>query len=68
MIRRLFLDHPAAVEETYFQHMRFAAGVGATLLMAALAAFAHALIPAACERTASRIIARLHARTHNRGQ
>ena len=68
MIKRLFLDHPAAVEETYFEHLRFAGGFGVTLLIAAFAAFAHALIPAVCERTASRIVARLYTRTHNRGQ
>ena len=39
-------------------------GVGKTHASAALL---HALIPAACEKTASGIIRRLHARIENRG-
>jgi hypothetical protein len=68
MIERLFLDHPRKVEESYLQHARFALGVSAQLFAAALAAAVHALIPALFERTASGIVARLHARTHGRGR
>lgn len=66
MIDRIFLDHPASVEETYLQHMRFAFSFSGLLFLAAFAALAHALVPAACETTASRIIKRLHARIENR--
>ena len=62
----LFLDHPATVNETYFQHMRFAFGFAFWLGAAALAALVHAFIPALCETTASRILRRLHARIENR--
>ena len=62
----LFLDHPAAVDETYFQHMRFAFGFAFWLGAAALAALVHAIIPAFCETTASRILKRLHARIESR--
>ncbi len=65
--QRVFLDHPASVDETYFEHMRFALGFSGTLFLAAFAALAHALIPACCETTASRIIRRLYARIENRG-
>ncbi|MBV1863536.1 MAG: hypothetical protein KUG74_03785 [Rhodobacteraceae bacterium] len=68
MINRLFLDHPATVEETYTQHFMFALGFSASLFFAAFAALLHAFIPAACEKTASRSIAKLYAKTHNRGQ
>ena len=68
MMQSVFLDHPASVEETYFEHMRFAAGFAFWLLVAGLAAAVHALIPALCETTASRIIGRLHARMHSRGK
>lgn len=61
-IQKLFLDHPASVDESYFQHMRFAASFGFWLFVAAGAALIHALIPAACETTASRILTRLHNR------
>lgn len=66
LIDRLFLEHPASVDETYFQHMRFALSFAGTLFVAAFAALAHAFIPALCETTASRIIKRLHARIVNR--
>ena len=62
----LFLDHPATVDETYFQHMRFASGFAFWLGAAALAALVHAVIPALCETTASRILKRLHARIESR--
>ena len=67
MISRLFLDHPKSVEETYLQHMAFAAWFASRLFMAAGAAAVHALIPGCFEKTASRIVAELYARTHNRG-
>ena len=68
MIARVFLDHPAKVDETYFQHARFAFGFALRLFAAAGAALVHAIIPCLFERTASRIVADLYARTHNRGR
>lgn len=62
----LFTNHPASVDETYFGHMRFAFGFSFWLGIAALAALAHAVIPAVCETTASRILKRLHARIESR--
>ncbi len=62
----IFLDHPATVNETYFGHMRFALGFAFWLGVAAVAALIHALIPALCETTASRVLKRLHARIENR--
>lgn len=68
MISKVFLDHPNSVDETYLEHARFAATFSFWLFMAAGAALIHAIIPAAFEKTGSRIIARLYAKTHNRGQ
>ncbi|MBU2994157.1 DUF6356 family protein [Octadecabacter sp. 1_MG-2023] len=59
---RWFLAHPATVDETYLQHMRFALGFSFWLIVAGLAALTHALLPAVCETTASRILAKLTAR------
>ena len=64
---RVFLDHPASVDESYVEHMGFALRFAFWLGVAAGAALIHALIPAACEKTASRIIRRLYARIENRG-
>jgi hypothetical protein len=68
MIDRIFLDHPRKVDESYFEHAVFAGRFSLKLFAAAFAALIHALIPAAFEKTASRIIADLYAKTHNRGQ
>lgn len=62
MLRRLFLDHPASVNESYLQHMGMAASFGWAMLKASGACFVHALVPGLCERTGSRIITGLHAR------
>lgn len=68
MFARVFLDHPAKVDETFFQHMLFAMKFSALLFMAAGAALVHAIIPCLFERTASTIIAQLYERTYNRGR
>ena len=68
MIARIFLDHPSKVDESYGEHARFAFGFSLKLFAAAGAALVHALIPCLFERTASRIVGDLYARTHNRGR
>ncbi len=57
----LFLDHPAAVQESYAEHLRMALWFAGKLGQAACAAVIHALIPGLCKRTASEIIIELHA-------
>jgi hypothetical protein len=66
MLQRYFLAHPASVDETFLQHMAFALRFSGSLFLAAGAALVHAFVPSLCERTASRIVTRLHARMHNR--
>lgn len=68
MLTKVFLEHPRKVEESYFEHMLFAATFAGKLFMAAGAAIVHAILPCCFEKTASRIIADLYAKTHNRGQ
>jgi len=68
MITRMFFDHPASVDESYGEHARFAFGFSMKLFVAAGAALIHALIPCLFEKTASRLVGDLYARTHNRGQ
>lgn len=63
---RGFIDHPASVNETYFEHMRFAGSFALTLFAAGGAALVHAIIPPLFETTASRQIAKLHARMEAR--
>lgn len=68
MFARLFLTHPATVNESYAEHARFAARFSLRLLAAAGAALVHAVVPCLFEKTASRIVAELYARTHSRGR
>lgn len=67
-MRRLFLDHPASVGESYLEHARFALGFAFWLLAAGLAALVHAVLPFLFQKTASGIIRRLFARIDGRGR
>lgn len=67
MIRQIFLHHPASVDETYTEHAAFAGRFALRLFLASCAAAVHAVIPCLFEKTASRIVADLYAKTHNRG-
>lgn len=66
-MRRLFTDHPASVNETYLEHQAFALGFALKLFAAAGAALVHAILPFCFEKTASRIVQDLAARTAHRG-
>lgn len=66
VLTRIFIDHPQSVDETYFEHMRFAGWFAARLLMAGGAALVHAVIPCLFELTASRMISQMHARLTSR--
>ena len=66
-ITRLFTEHPASVDETYLEHMAFAGRFSFSLFAAGFAALVHAVLPFCFEKTASRTVARLYQRTHNRG-
>ena len=60
MIKRWFLSHPAALGESYVEHMAFACSFGFRLLGAGCACLIHALVPCLFERTGSRMIVALH--------
>ncbi len=67
MFQRIFLSHPATVDETFLQHMMFALRFAITLFAAAGAALVHAFVPCLFEKTASRIITQLYERIQARG-
>jgi Family of unknown function (DUF6356) len=62
VLNRLFLEHPRSIGESYFEHQRHALGFGLSLLLAALACFVHAIVPALFVRTGSSAVTRLHDR------
>jgi hypothetical protein len=65
--QRIFIQHPQSVDETYFQHMRFAGWFAGQLLGAGFAALVHAIIPCLFEKTAGNMIKNMHARIAKRG-
>ena len=62
MSRLSFTAHPAAVGETYFEHLRTASGFSIRLIGGGLAGFVHAVLPFLFTSTGSRVIATLHDR------
>ena len=66
-LMKLFTEHPASVDETYFGHMSFAAWFASRLFLAGGAAIVHAILPFLFETTASRIVRELYERTSQRG-
>lgn len=61
MIRR-FTDHPASVNETYFQHMGMAFGFGGRMFLGSLACFVHGFFPWLCLTRGSDTVRTLHHR------
>ena len=68
MLKQVFLDHPHSVDESYTEHMAFAGRFSLKLFAAGCAALIHAVIPCLFEKTASRMIAEMYQKTHNRGR
>ena len=60
MLDEIFVAHPRAVGENYFQHQRVAFLCAARLALAGVAALVHGLIPCLFQTTASSTIARMH--------
>lgn len=65
-VKSAFLDHPRSVDESYIQHMVFAIRFASRLLLAALAAFVHAVFPFLFQKTASRMIGEMYVQTRKR--
>jgi hypothetical protein len=61
-LSRLFTEHPAAVGETYLEHLCVATGFAVTMVLGGVACFLHALFPFAFVKTGSECISRLHDR------
>ena len=62
MMFRRFTDHPAKVNETYFQHMGVAFSFGGRMLLGSLGCFVHGFFPWLCLTRGSDTIRALHHR------
>jgi hypothetical protein len=59
---RLFIDHPATVDETYGQHFVMALGFGLRMIWGGLQCLVHAFVPGLFEKSGSTMISELHER------
>jgi hypothetical protein len=68
MMRSLFTEHPASVDETYTEHMGVAFGFSLRMCLGGLACLVHAFLPFLFVKTGSETITELHERmvTHRR--
>jgi hypothetical protein len=60
MLRRLFLDHPQAVGESYAEHLVTAGRFGLAMIAGGGACVIHAIVPAVFKTTGSSTVAELH--------
>lgn len=60
MFKRLFVDHPKSVDETYLAHFGVASSFGVGMIRGGLCALVHAVVPGWCITTGSDTIQRLH--------
>lgn len=59
-MKQLFLEHPASVGESYWQHMGQALRFGTLLCLTGIACLFHGLLPFLFKDTGSKNITRLH--------
>tara|TARA_Y100000588_G_C13875125_1_gene762025 strand:+ start:375 stop:626 length:252 start_codon:yes stop_codon:yes gene_type:complete len=62
MIKRLFTDHPASVDETYFEHFLVATSFSLRMFFASLACLVHAVLPFLFVKTGSEAVESLYGR------
>ncbi len=60
MFKRLFIDHPRTVEETYAEHFVFAGSFGLKMIWGGIGAVIHAIIPGLCITAGSEMIKTLN--------
>ncbi len=61
MYRRLFIDHPRSIDESYSEHCMVAARFGVTMIWGGLGALVHAVVPGWCVTAGSDTVRRLNA-------
>ena len=60
MFKRLFVDHPQSVGESYAEHLAVASRFGWKMIWGGFACLIHGLVPGLFKSTGSRAIACLH--------
>lgn len=62
MLRKLFLDHPEEVGESYGEHFKVAASYGWPMILGGIACLVHGLVPGLFRNAGSATIRDLNAR------
>lgn len=62
LVERLFLEHPASVDETYSTHLLNAAGFGLAMIAGGLCCLVHAIVPGVFRTRGSDTICALYER------
>jgi hypothetical protein len=62
MLKAMFCDHPASVDETYTEHMAAAGGFALRLFVASIVCTVHAILPFLFEKTGSAMVEGLYDR------
>jgi Family of unknown function (DUF6356) len=62
VFRSLFIEHPASVNETYWEHLLSALSFGTKMLVAGVACMVHGLLPALFVTRGSDTVCALHER------
>ncbi len=62
MLRTLFTEHPASVDETYTEHMGMACSFAARMFAGSIACLVHGFLPFLFVKTGSSTIDQLHDR------
>jgi hypothetical protein len=66
-LKALFIAHPDALGETYFQHLGHAMSYAGRMFAAGFCALTHAIFPFLFEKTASNLIKQMYAEMTARG-
>ena len=62
MLKRLFTEHPASVDETYFEHVGVALSFSGNMFFGAVVCLVHAFLPFLFVKTGSNVVTGLHER------
>jgi len=70
MMRKLFIEHPKSVGETYLEHLHSAFSFGWRMVAAGIACLLHGVFPFLFVKTVSSVVRHLHERmiTHRSRQ
>lgn len=61
-MKRLFIEHPATVGESYIEHLLAASGFGLRMVAGGIACLLHGLLPFLFVGTGSKAVSKLHNR------